>query len=64
MSTSIAGLGLTYLVVCAITAFVCTAVKEDEDRHLLAGAARLFAVMAGGIAAFAVVVQAVTLLAD
>lgn len=57
-------LPLTFLVVCAVTAFVCTAVKEDEDVHLWRNAARLFGVMAGGIAAFAVVVQAVTMLAD
>jgi hypothetical protein len=57
-------LPLTYLVVCAVTAFVCTAVKEDEDAHLWRNTARLFGVMAGGIAAFAVIVQAVTLLAD
>lgn len=57
-------LALTYVVVCAVTAFVCTAVKEDEDALLWKNSARLFAVMAGGIAAFAVVVQAVTFLAD
>jgi hypothetical protein len=60
----IAGLALTFLVVCAVTAFVCTAVKEDEDAHLWKNAARLFGVMCGGIAAFGVVVQVVTLLAS
>ncbi|MBX3469809.1 MAG: hypothetical protein KF878_23285 [Planctomycetes bacterium] len=64
MSGNLAGLALTYLAVCAITAFVCTAVKEDEDQHLVQGALRLFGVMTGGIAAFAALVQAVTFLAD
>lgn len=54
---------VTFLVTCAVTAFVCTAVKEDEDAHLWRGAARLFLVMVGGIAGFAVVVQVVTKLA-
>lgn len=57
-------LPLTFLFVCAVTAFVCTAVKEDEDAHLWRSALRLFGVMAGGIGGFAVVVQVVTLLAD
>lgn len=57
---SVVPLALTFLTVCFVTAFVCTAVKEDEDAHLLRGSLRLFMVMVGGIAAFAVVVQAVT----
>lgn len=63
MTVDIALFGVTFLAVCAVTAFVCTAVKEDEDAHLWRGALRLFGVMVGGIAGFAVVVQLVTLLA-
>lgn len=55
--------GLVFLLVCAVTAFVCTAVKEDEDVHLWRGTARLFFVMVGGIAGFGVVVHVVTTLA-
>lgn len=54
---------LTFLVTCFVTAFVCTAVKEDEDHHLLRGTLRLFVVLVLGITAFAVAVQLVTLLA-
>jgi hypothetical protein len=61
--TNLVGLAVTFVVVCGVTAFVCTAVKEDEDAHLWRSAGRLFGFMVGGIAAFAVVVQVVTLLA-
>lgn len=57
------GLVLTFLATCLVTAFACTAVKEDEDLHLLHGTLRLFAVLVGGIGAFALAVQVVTLLA-
>lgn len=58
------GFALSFLITCLVTAFVCTAIKEDEDAHLLAGTLRLFGVLVGGIAAFALAVQAVTLLAS
>lgn len=61
--SAIVPLVLTFLAVCAVTAFVCTAVKEDEDAHLFRASFRLFLVMVGGIGAFALVVQAVTRLA-
>lgn len=51
---------LSYGAVCLATAFVCTAVKEDEDRRLWTGTARLFAFLAGGIGAFALLVQLLT----
>lgn len=51
---------LTFVLVCLATSFVCTSIKEDEDRRLGNGTLRLFGVMAGGILAFAIVVQAVT----
>jgi hypothetical protein len=54
---------LTFVLVSLATAFVCTAVKEDEDQHLAMSSTRLFLVMAGGIAAFAFAVQVLTLLA-
>ncbi len=54
---------ITFILVCLATAFVCTAVKEDEDAGLASGSGRLFLVMSGGIAAFAFAVQALTLLA-
>lgn len=53
----------TLVVVCAATSFVCCAVKEDEDAHLVRSTARLFVYMAGGIAAFAGAVHALTTLA-
>lgn len=52
---------LTFAAVCVATSFVCTAVKEDEDARLFAQAGRLLGVMAGGIVAFAAVVQVFTL---
>ncbi len=54
---------LAFVIVCLATAFVCTAVKEDEDHRLAFGTGRLFGVMAGGIVAFGAVVQILTLLA-
>jgi hypothetical protein len=54
---------VTFALVCLATAFVCTALKEDEDHRLGLGSARLFAVMGGGIVGFGVVVQLLTLLA-
>jgi len=53
----------TFLLVCLATAFVCTAIKEDEDRHLLTSTLRLFGVMVAGILAFGAVVQLVTVAA-
>lgn len=52
---------VTFVVVCFATAFVCTAVKEDEDPRLFAQTGRLLLLIAGGIAAFGGVVQLVTL---
>ena len=57
MTTTIA----TFLLTCLATAFVCTAIKEDEDARLGMATARLFVLMGGGIALFAGIVQAVTL---
>ena len=54
---------LAFVITCLATAFVCTAVKEDEDHRLALGTGRLFGVMGGGILAFAVVVQVLTVLA-
>ncbi|RMG18261.1 MAG: hypothetical protein D6731_02670 [Planctomycetota bacterium] len=54
---------LTFLLVCLSTAFVCTAIKEDEDARLALGTLRLLGVMVGGILGFAVLVQVVTLVA-
>ena len=53
----------TFAVVCLVTSFVCTAVKEDEDRRLAWGTARLFGVIAGGIVAFGLLVQVLTWMA-
>jgi hypothetical protein len=55
---------LTFVLVCLSTAFICTSVKEDEDPRLVLGTFRLFGVMGGGIAAFAVVVQVLTWIAS
>jgi len=57
------GAFVTFVAVCLATSFICTAIKEDEDRRLLLGTGRLFLVMSGGIVGFAVVVQALTWLA-
>ena len=61
------GLGATlatFVVVCLATAFVCTAIKEDEDIRLATGTLRLFGVMTGGIVMFAGVIQLVSWLAS
>ena len=54
---------VSFGVVVIATSYVCTAVKEDEDIHLLTGTARLAGVMALGLIGFAPLVQLVTLLA-
>jgi len=54
---------LTFVAVSAATAFVCTAVKEDEDVRLATQSARLLGLIVGGIAAFGGVVQLVSYLA-
>ena len=53
----------TFLVVCGVTAFVTSSLKEDEDLSLLKSTGRMFGVLAGGIAGFAVVIAAITVLA-
>jgi hypothetical protein len=55
---------LTFLVVALATAFVCTAVKEDEDVHLLKQTLKLLQFMVLAIGGFALAVQVVTLLAS
>jgi hypothetical protein len=54
---------LSYIFVCATTAYVCTAVKEDEPESLAIQTLRLLIVLVGGIAAFGAVIQVFTLLA-
>ncbi len=54
---------VSFAVVVIATSYVCTAVKEDEDIHLLTGTVRLAGVMALGLVGFAALVQLVTLLA-
>jgi hypothetical protein len=54
---------LSYLFVCATTAYVCSAIKEDEPEALVFATVRLLVVLALGIAAFAAVIQVATLLA-
>jgi hypothetical protein len=54
---------LSYIFVCATTAYVCTAVKEDEPESLALATLRLLLVLMGGIAAFGLVIQVFTLLA-
>lgn len=54
---------VSFAVVVIATSYVCTAVKEDEDIHLLTGTLRLAGVMALGLIGFAALVQLVTLLA-
>lgn len=52
---------LTFVAVSAATAFVCTAVKEDEDERLLHQTLRLFGLILAGITAFGGVVELLTL---
>ena len=54
---------LSYVFVCAATAFVCTAIKEDDAESLAVSTLRLLLVLALGIGAFGVVIQVFTLLA-
>jgi hypothetical protein len=54
---------VTFFVVSLATAFVCTAVKEDEDVHLLKQTFKLLQFMVLAIGGFALVVQLVTALA-
>ncbi|MBI3722896.1 hypothetical protein HY251_02910 [bacterium] len=54
---------LSFAAVCAATAFVCTAVKEDEPSRLGGSSLRVFGVLAAGIGAFALVIQVFTMLA-
>tara|TARA_R110002072_G_scaffold152039_2_gene301592 strand:- start:933 stop:1121 length:189 start_codon:yes stop_codon:yes gene_type:complete len=54
---------LEFFVVCVASAFVCTAIKEDEDQRLLRGSGRLFGVLGGGILAFGLLIQAMTWMA-
>jgi len=54
---------LSYILVCAATAYVCTAVKEDEPETLVLATVRLLVVLALGIVAFGAVIQVFTLLA-
>ena len=54
---------LEFLAVCLASAFVCTAVKEDEDGRLARSSGRLFGVLGGGIVAFGLVIQALTWIA-
>jgi hypothetical protein len=42
-----------------VTAFVCTAIKEDDDRRLLLKMLEFLGVIAGGTAAFCVVILGV-----
>ncbi|MBL4849164.1 MAG: hypothetical protein JKY65_26870 [Planctomycetes bacterium] len=57
---SLGGGVLEFLAVCLASAFVCTAVKEDEDQRLARSSARLFGVLGGGILAFGLAIQALT----
>jgi hypothetical protein len=54
---------VSYVFVCAATAYVCTAVKEDEPDSLALATARLLAVLAAGIGGFGAVIQIFTVLA-
>lgn len=54
---------LAFVLVCGATAWVCTAVKEDEPAAVAVSSGRLFLVLALGIAAFGVVIQVFTALA-
>lgn len=51
---------LTFPIVCAVVAFVCTAVKDTDQDRILRHSARLFGWIAGGIMAFSVVVHIAT----
>jgi len=54
---------VSYIFVCAATAYVCTAVKEDDADALAVRTLWLLLWLAGGIAAFGLVIQIFTMLA-
>lgn len=54
---------VTFALVNLATAFVCTAVKEDEDARLGMNTGRLFVLLSAGIVAFGLVVHGLTLAA-
>ena len=54
---------VSYIFVCAATAYVCTAIKEDDAESLAFATVKLLLLLAGGIAAFGAVIQVFTLLA-
>jgi hypothetical protein len=54
---------VSFVIVCAVTAFVCTAVKEDEGPGLPLASLRLLKTLGGGILAFAAAIQFFTWLA-
>lgn len=49
-----------FVAVCLASAFVCTAIKEDEDARLQRNTLRLFGFLGGGILVFGLAVQALT----
>ncbi len=55
-------LSLTFFPVCAVVAFVCTAVKDTDRDRILKNSARLFGSVSSGIVGFALVVHVITIL--
>ena len=53
---------LTFVPLCYVVAFVCTAVKESDKDMILQASLKLFFYIVGGIATFAIVVQLLTAL--
>ncbi len=54
---------VSFLLVCLATAYVCSAIKEDEPMDLARATLRLLVFLAFGIGAFAGVIQVFTTLA-
>jgi len=58
-----AGLGLTivlFLVVCYVTALICSAIRDDSAKGILNGSVRLFVTLALGMFGFCVVIEGVS----
>jgi hypothetical protein len=53
-------LSLTFFPLCAVVAFVCTAVKDTDRNRILNSSARLFGTVSSGIVGFALAVHLIT----
>lgn len=52
---------LFFLPICLVTAFVCSALREESPRRILTGTARLLLMLVLGIAGFCGLIQGISL---